>query len=91
MGICCCCCNKEQPIQKLRRDSSLSNISTKRYEFTEIKPPDYNKEQFPFVDMNPVLLESSTSAPTAHHSGNRSMSILSLSQGRLSFFSSTPK
>lgn len=91
MGICCCCCNKEQPIQKLRRDSSLSNISTKRYELTETRAPDYNSENLPFVDMNPILLESSNTAPTSGHSGIRSMSILSLSQGRLSNLTSTPK
>ena len=91
MGICCCCCNKEQPMKTLRRDSSLSNISTKRYEVNETKAPDYSMEHFPFLDMNPVLLEASTSAPTAHHSGIRSTSIMSLSQGRLSFLSSTSK
>jgi hypothetical protein len=91
MGICCCCCNKEENLQKLRRDSSLSNISTKRFDVAETNAPDYNMEDFPFLDMNPVLLESSSNVPTNRYSSERTTSILSLTQGRLSFLSSTSK
>ena len=90
MGICCCCCNKDSQGPPIKRSSSLSNMSTKRFELEKIETLDQAMEQAPFLDMNPVLLESSSSVLPAQQgfvTPNRS-SILLLSQGKLSLGSS---
>lgn len=90
MGICCCCCNKATQGPPIKRSSSLSNMSTKRFDLDKIETIDQTMEQGPFLDMNPVLLESSASEFPSQQgfATPRRSSILMLSQGKLSFGSS---
>jgi hypothetical protein len=58
MGCClCCCCAKDIP-RGPRRNSSFSDLETIRPPATEIETLRHEDISQPFLDMNPVLLES---------------------------------
>jgi hypothetical protein len=65
-------------------------MSTKRFDLEKIETVDQTMEQGPFLDMNPVLLESSNADLPSQQgfATPRRSTILLLSQGKLSLGSS---
>lgn len=58
--LCCCCCCDKNSIRVPRRDSSFSDLETIRHKPFDLEILQHSAYQNPFLDMNPVLVESST-------------------------------